>query len=100
MMFDLRKSTRKGKKFMITIDNKKIHFGASPYEDYTKHHDENRKKLYLNRHRKRETWTKKGINTAGFWSRWILWNKKSISESLQDIENKFNIQVKDSTQKI
>ncbi len=39
----LKRSTRKGKKYMVEIDSKTIHFGAKGYEDYTIHHDEARK---------------------------------------------------------
>ena len=43
-------STRKDKKYMILNDSKKfIHFGATGYEDFTKHMDENRRRLYLDR---------------------------------------------------
>ena len=43
-------STRKDKKYMILNDSKKfIHFGANGYEDFTKHMDENRRRLYLDR---------------------------------------------------
>ena len=43
-------STRKDKKYMILNDNKKfIHFGAMGYSDFTKHMDENRRRLYLAR---------------------------------------------------
>ena len=43
-------STRKDKKYMIMNDSKKfIHFGQLGYEDFTKHMDENRRRLYLAR---------------------------------------------------
>jgi rhamnogalacturonyl hydrolase YesR len=74
----------------------KHYFGSEGSKDYTLH-DKNikdkRKELYLNRHRKRENWTKSGIHTSGFWSRWILWNKPTINESIKDIEKKFNIKI-------
>jgi len=31
--------------------------------------------------------------TKGFWSRWILWNKPTIDESINDIENRFGIKI-------
>ena len=70
---------------------KNIRFGRRPYEDYTIHKDEERKKLYIERHAKRENWTKQGIFTAGFWSRWLLWNRSTISASLEDIRDRFDI---------
>ena len=50
------KSPRTTKKYMVVFKNPKktIHFGAKGYEDYTIHHDDNRKNLYLNRHKKEE----------------------------------------------
>ena len=53
----------------------------------TTHGDEERKKKYLARHKARENWTKSGLDTAGFWSRWLTWNKSSISASIKDIES-------------
>lgn len=94
MEIELRKSNRKDKKFMVKVDNKTINFGQKGYTDYTINKDDNKKKNYLARHKKREDWTKKGINTAGFWSRWILWNKKTLMESIKDTNNRFNIKIK------
>jgi hypothetical protein len=34
-------------------------------------------------------WGKSGIDTAGFWSRWLLWNKPTIKESYDDIKRRF-----------
>lgn len=43
-------SDRKDKKYyIITPDNKKVHFGQMGYEDFTKHKDEARRQRYLNR---------------------------------------------------
>ena len=89
------KSTREGKKYMVVLDNngskKTIHFGASGYDDYTTHHDEERKKRYIDRHQKREDWTNSGILTSGFWSKHLLWNKKTIATSMKDIRDRFSL---------
>lgn len=83
-------SDRADKKYyIITNDGNKVYFGAAGYSDYTKHKDDKRKKAYIVRHRKNEDWGKSGINTAGFWSRWLLWNKKTINESYEDIKKRF-----------
>ena len=78
---------------MVEVDGKTIHFGAEGYEDYTKHKDPERKKRYITRHKANENWTKSGIKTAGFWSRWLLWGEPSISASIKAIENKFNLRI-------
>ena len=70
-------------------DETHIPFGALGYEDYTQHHDAYRKKLYLNRHRKRENWN--DPKTAGALSRWLLWNKPSLEDSIQDYIKKFDV---------
>ena len=94
-MFTLEKSPRSEKKWRITTpEGKKVDFGASGYSDYTLHKDPNRKENYLSRHSARENWTKSGIETAGFWSRWLLWNLPSLKDSIRDIEKRFNITIK------
>ena len=75
----------------MTKDNKKVYFCASGYSEFTIHKDEARKQRYINRHKNNEDWTKSGIDTAGFWSRWLLWNKKTIQDSYKDIKNNFKI---------
>lgn len=93
-MLVLKKSTNKNKKWMITFpDGKTVHFGATGYSDYTLHKDKARMSRYLVRHQSRENWTKSGIHTAGFWSRWLLWNRPSLRDSIKDVERKFNLQI-------
>ena len=70
-----------------------IHFGSSNFSDYTKHNDEKRKTLYLKRHQAREDWTQSGVKTAGFWARWLLWNKKTLNASVDDIEKRFGLKI-------
>lgn len=98
MKVEVYKSERKGKKYKVVLiyDNgktKTIHIGQEGADDMTTHGDEDRKKKYLARHKARENWTKSGIDTAGFWSRWLTWNKSSISASIKDIENRFKINI-------
>ena len=84
------KSDRPDKKYyIITQSEKKIYFGAAGYSDFTQHKDEKRKNRYIKRHEKNENWSKSGIDTAGFWSYWLLWNKQSIKESYEDIKKRF-----------
>jgi hypothetical protein len=88
--FYLEHSPLANKKLRINLPNgKHIDFGAKGYEDFTTHGDEKRRQRYLARHRKREDWN--DLNTAGFWSRWLLWNKPTIRASIQDLEDNFNI---------
>jgi hypothetical protein len=90
----LKKSNRSDKKFMVFVDGKTIHFGAAGMSDYTKHKDYERMQRYNIRHKKRENWGKSGIKTAGFWSKWILWNKPSFEASKKNTASRFNITFK------
>ena len=84
------KSDRPDKKYyIITKDNKRVYFGQASASDFTHHKNEDRKNRYILRHQKNEDWGKSGIDTAGFWSRWLLWNKSTIRESYQDIKKRF-----------
>ena len=104
MEIKLSQSTRNGKKFMVSFINKEtnktntIHFGALTYDDYirlnhigSQSHADERKERYLSRHSKNEDWT--DITTAGFWSRWLLWNLPTMNESVKHIENQFNVKI-------
>jgi hypothetical protein len=83
---------KKYKVLVVNNDTQKrrtVRFGAQGYSDYTMHNDDERKSNYINRHKKREDW--EDPFTAGFWSRWLLWNKKTIEASKRDIKNNFSI---------
>jgi len=82
------------KKYRVAFeDGTSISFGASRYSDFTRHQDERRKASYLKRHEANENWTAEGIQAAGFWSRWLLWNKPTITASVKDIQDRFGVKI-------
>ena len=89
----ISKSTNKNKKFDVVVDGKKISFGAVGYSDYTIHKDPERKERYITRHAKREDWNKSGLKTAGYWSKHLLWNKDTLTKSINDISKKHNLNI-------
>jgi hypothetical protein len=95
MYVNITKSTRAGKKMMaIFYDEakKKIkttHFGASGFQDYTQHGDLSRKMNYISRHKKNEDWN--DYMTAGSLAYYILWNKPTLTASIEDYMNKFKL---------
>ena len=92
MNVEIQKSTNKDKKYKAVIDGKKtIHFGQKGAEDYTMHKDKERKERYIQRHKKRENWGLGGVDTAGFYSKNILWNRPTIESSINDLNKKYNI---------
>jgi len=68
---------------------KTTHFGAKGYQDFTQHHSNLRKMLYLARHRSNENWN--DPTSAGALSRYLLWNKPTLSASIEDFKRKFNL---------
>lgn len=91
----IKPSTKEEKKKMAIFydkDNKKIkttHFGAAGMSDYTKHKDPERKKRYINRHKKRENWN--DFTSAGSLSRYILWGEPTLKSSINKYKNRFNL---------
>jgi 2,3-bisphosphoglycerate-independent phosphoglycerate mutase len=87
-------SKTKGKKLSAMFMDKDgktkvVQFGASGMSDFTKHKDPKRKERYLKRHKKNENWN--APMTAGALSRWILWNKPTLSGSISDYRKRFKL---------
>jgi len=93
MIIYLSRSSKPKKKFMVKVGNKTVHFGAKGYSDYTIHKDPERKERYIQRHKANEDWSKSGIDTAGFWSRWLLWGEPTLKDSIEKIEDKFGLKI-------
>ncbi len=92
-LISLTKSDRPGKKWKVIVADKEhkktIHFGQRGADDFTLTGDKEQKARYIDRHKDKEDWT--DVFSAGFWSRWLLWNKPTISASLADIKRTFNL---------
>ena len=85
-------STRADKKMMVTLPSGRvIYFGAAGAEDYTTHRDPARRASYIARHRPREAWDDE--NTAGFWSRWVLWQEPTLRAALVAVAKRLNAKV-------
>ena len=90
MRAELSKSNMRNKKYKVVVTNgdtkKTINFGEARASDYTINKDPKRKANYLARHAPRENWT--DPFTSGYWSRWILWNKPTIDQSVRDLRER------------
>ena len=85
-------SKSKTKKWRVTFQNgAHVDFGAKGYSDYTIHKDPVRKERYIMRHMARENWN--NPKTAGFWSRWLLWEKPTLAQASKEIKKRFGINV-------
>ena len=91
-------SGRAGKRYAVRIGTKTIHFG-SEHDSFPFHKDPARRERYLQRHRAREDWTRSGVETPGFYARWVLWEKPTIAASLREIQRRFGLRIKDERRK-
>ena len=95
MYVSITKSTRQGKKMVaIFYDEAKkklktTHFGAVGYNDFTITGDIQAKMNYLQRHEKREDWA--DYMTPGALSKHILWNKTTLTASIEDYMRRFKL---------
>jgi hypothetical protein len=83
--YTLYPSTVKGKRYTIYIPKGdkqvKVDFGSSSHDNFTIHKDPERKRLYRLRHKN------DNINdpySPGYWSWWVLWNKPSLMDSMEE----------------
>jgi len=118
MKIVVKKSPKSNKKFRAIFDDSNyVDFGAKGYSDFTIHKDPMRMRRYVGRHggivsesllgeedpnrvlnrmRKvrrsfKEDWSKSGIKSAGFWSRWFLWSEKTPQKAAKLIEELFDV---------
>ena len=92
----ITRSTNPEKKMMAVFEvdgrERTTHFGQAGAKDYTLHSKldrEARKKSYDARHRPTEDWS--DPTSAGALSKYILWNKPSLSASIADYKQRFNL---------
>ena len=92
-LIDMRQANDGIHKYVATFQTehglRDIKFGAVGYESYIDHGSDLRKKMYLARHRAREHWD--DPMTPGSLSRYLLWNKRTLGESLRDYKRRFNV---------
>jgi hypothetical protein len=102
MFVEIKKSSKSKKKLMAIFydDTKKkiktLHFGSSPNKDFTiyskelsKEGAEKKRENYIKRHQVRENFN--DFMTSGSLSRWVLWNKPKLSDSIRDYKRRFKL---------
>ena len=93
-------------KFAVRIHTqegtKTVRFGKYGASDFTIHKNRPRRLRYLDRHGRiypgqsrsyKEDWSQKGLYTAGYWSRWLLWEKPSMKKAIEFMRNQKNINI-------
>jgi len=92
--------TAKGKKMKATFfekgkdgkmkKKKTIQFGSAGMSDYTINKDKERRKRYLDRHRKREDWN--NPMSRGALAKWILWGDSTSKQAnIRAFKKRFNL---------
>ena len=89
MKIVIEKSNRKHKKYQASNGLETVHFGDSRYQDFTQHHDEQRKKNYISRHSNEDHSVSNALSPA-FLARHVLWSEKSVLESVRKLNRKYN----------
>jgi hypothetical protein len=92
----ITRSTDPEKKMMAVFEvdgrERTTHFGQAGAKDYTRHSKldrEARKRSYDARHKPTEDWS--DPTSAGALSKYILWNKPTVSASITDYKQRFNL---------
>jgi len=93
-LLKIEKSSNSSKKwtavFQMNGRIKKTSFGANGMEDYTQHHDQERRERYLKRHQK--DLQTNDPTRAGYLSYYILWGPSTrISENIRLFKQKFHL---------
>jgi hypothetical protein len=69
---------------------KTVSFGATGYEDYTMHHDKERRRRYIERHSRREPFT--DPTKPGTLSRYILWgDATNVKSGISGYKRRFGL---------
>lgn len=86
----IKPSTRQGKRYMAVFhDGTTIHFGQAGGSTYIDHKDKAKRAAYIARHRVNEDWS--NPKTPGALSRYILWEKETLSQAISAFKSRYNI---------
>lgn len=88
-LLKIEKSDRSNKRYKATFsDGTVTHFGHDAYENYTIHKNDKRRLNYIRRHQNDNLDDPK---SAGALSMFILWNKKTLTDSIKDYIKRFDL---------
>ena len=91
--YKLKKSDKKGKRFVIIMDNMQHHFGSDIGKTFVDGRTEKEKDAWIKRHKVNKNWNNK--HSSIYYSRLLLWGKyKDLKKNIKDLEKKDNIKIK------
>ena len=94
MKVDIKRSTRNDKRYqaIFTDSNNNtttIHFGYDRGSTFIDHNNEDKKKAWIARHKIRGDFN--NYKSASSLAKHILWNKPTLTASINDYKKKFNL---------
>ena len=87
----LKKSSRKGKRLVIIMNNMKHHFGSDVGKTFVDGRTEKEKEAWVKRHQVNKNWNNK--HSSIFFSRHLLWNTPDLKKNIKLLEKKDNIKI-------
>jgi len=93
-VYELKKSGRKGKRFLITMPNfgHKHHFGSDVGKTYIDHQDDKKKEAWYARHKNDKGWDNK--HSGIYHSRKLLWTEPTLAKAIKKYEKEHNVKIK------
>lgn len=90
----LKKSNRKGKRFLIEMPKFKHshHFASDVGKTFIDHKDQKKKDAWIQRHKGDRNYNSK--HSGIFHSRKLLWSKPTLKEAIKDYEKEHNVKIK------
>jgi len=88
----LKKSDKKGKRFVIIMEGMKHHFGSDVGRSYIDGRTEKEKQNWIARHRVNKNWDNK--HSSIYYSRMLLWTEPTLKEAIKKLQKKDKIKIK------
>jgi len=95
--FELKKSNRKGKRYLITMSKfqHNHHFASELGKTFVDSRTVNEKENWINRHKNDKNWN--NPHSGIYYSRHLLWGKhKNLEKNIKELEKKDGIKIKKS----
>ena len=92
--YTLKKSGRKGKRFMIVMPNfgHKHHFGSDVGQTYIDHQDAKKKRAWIMRHQQDKGWN--NPHSGIYHSRKLLWSEPTLEKAIKKYEKEHKVKIK------
>ena len=89
----LKKSNRKGKRFVLDMNDMSHHFGSEDGKTYIDGRTIKEKNAWEARHKNDKNWNDK--HSGIFFSRHLLWGKhKDLKKNVKELEKLLNVKIK------